>query len=196
MLTEQILLPHTPKCAYYLFLSVTLSVCYPAQWRTGPVCHHRVPPACAQGPWDLCAAAADRCSALHRQLAPCLHPAAVWGVGAALREPGALLPGVQRLHRAFQELRLRGVHEEGLGSQGQVRAVGKAAGLPHALRPLDRGGLPHLPAAALQVSVRRPPSPEPADSPRPPQRPGWHTCASLLPGQIHHHTHTHRLYSN
>lgn len=163
---------------------VTQSICHITQWRTGTKCHQSVPPVCATGPWDLCAAAADRRSAVHRQPAPRVHAAAVRGAGAALRQPGALLPGVQRHHRAFQRLRFCGVHEEGLGGQGQVGAPGETAGLAHALRPLDWGGLPHVPAAALQMPVRGPSASEPADGPGPPQCPRWHPHTSLLPGQI------------
>lgn len=99
--------------------------------------HQRIAPARAARAGDLRAAAAHGRAAVHRQPALRLHPAAVRGAGAALRQPGALLPGVQRLHGPLQGLRLCGVHEEGLGRQGQVGAAREAAGLPHAVRALD-----------------------------------------------------------
>lgn len=83
MLTVQMSVPHfTPNC---VGLSSTLSICDAAQRGTGAVCHQRLPPACATGQGDLCAAAANRRSAVHRQPALCFHPAAVWGAGAPLR---------------------------------------------------------------------------------------------------------------
>lgn len=172
----------------YIILSVVpvfaLSICDTTKWGAGTVCHQRVPPACAPGQGDLSAAAANRLPAVHRQPAPCLHPAAVWGVGAALWQSGALLSGLQLLHGALQGLRVRGVHEERLCGEGQIRALREAAGLTHAVRALDWGGLPHIPAPALKMPVCGPPSPELADSPGPPQCPGWHPYSSLLPGQI------------
>lgn len=140
------------KWFYLFFLPLSLinpSICNTAQWGTGTVCYQRLAPACAARQRDLCTAAANRCSALYCKLALRLHPAAVWGVGATLWEPGALLSGVQCVHWAFQGLWLRGVHEERLCGQGQVGAIGQAARLPHAVRPLDWGGLPHVPTAAL-----------------------------------------------
>lgn len=150
---------------------ITFSVRDTAQWGTSAVRHQRIAPARATGPGDLCAAAAHGRSAVHRQPALRLHPAAVRGAGATLRQPGALLPGVQRLHGAFQGLWLCGIHEEGLRRQGQVGTTGEAAGLPHAVCALDGGGLPHVPSAALQMPVRGPFALESADGSRPPQRP-------------------------
>lgn len=94
-----------------------------------------------------------------------------------------MLSGVQPLHWAFKGLWLCRVHEEGLCRQGQVRAPGKTAWFPYAVCPLDWGGLAHIPAAPLKVSVCGLPASEPADSPRSPQCTGWHPFASLLPGK-------------